>query len=143
MATDAQPEADLRSIEELHRRDMAAVLAGDAETLISLWSDDLVSLPPSGPIRRGREENEIGLRESMRRSSDFVPLDYVLDFEEVRVLGDHAFEWGTYRGAMRPASGGEPVRISGKLMRILARQADGSWRIARTIFTSDPPTPSP
>src|SRR6185503_12412369 len=33
-------------------------------------------------------------------------LEYVLDIQEVKVLGDHAYQWGTYRYRMRPRTGG-------------------------------------
>ena len=54
-------------------------------------------------------------------------------------MGDHAFQWGTYHDSMRPRTGGDTVRTSGKLMRILQRQSDGSWKISRGISTVDPP----
>ena len=63
------------------------------------------------------------------------------EIQEVKVLGDRAFQWGTYQQRLRPRAGGEAVRTSGKLMRILQRQPDGSWKIYRTIATVDPPTP--
>ena len=66
----------------------------------------------------------------------------MLDTQEVKVLGDHVFQWGTYRYSVRPRAGGETVRTSGKLMRILQRQPDGSWKMHRNIATVDPPTAS-
>ena len=65
-------------------------------------------------------------------------LEYVLDIQEVKVLGDYAFQWGTYRYNMRPRAGAEAVRTSGKLMRILQRQPDGAWKIHRGMATVDP-----
>jgi ketosteroid isomerase-like protein len=64
----------------------------------------------------------------------------VLDIEEVKVLGDHAFQWGTYHYTVRTREGGETVRTSGKLMRILQRQPDGSWKMYRGMSTVDAPT---
>jgi ketosteroid isomerase-like protein len=64
----------------------------------------------------------------------------MFDIQEVKVLGDHAFQWGSYRFSLRPRAGGETVRTSGKLMRILQRQPDGSWKMHRGIATVDPPT---
>lgn len=57
--------------------------------------------------------------------------------EEMRVSGDYAFERGTYRDSMRPRSGGDTIRTSGKIMRILQRQPDGSWKIHRGMSTMD------
>ena len=57
------------------------------------------------------------------------------------VSGDYAFQWGTYHYGMRPRTGGDTVRTSGKLMRILQRQPDGTWKIHRGISSVDPPSP--
>jgi hypothetical protein len=65
-------------------------------------------------------------------------VEYVLDIQEVRLLSDHAFQWGTYRHSTRSRAGGETVHTGGKLMRILQRQPDASWKIHRTISTIDP-----
>ena len=40
-------------------------------------------------------------------------LESVLDIQEVKVLGDHAFQWGTDRYSLRPRAGGETVRTTG------------------------------
>jgi ketosteroid isomerase-like protein len=66
-------------------------------------------------------------------------LDYKLDVQEITVAGDYAFEWGTYHGSARPVTGGETVNYIGKFMRILQRQPDGSWKMHRTMVTTDAP----
>jgi uncharacterized protein (TIGR02246 family) len=134
--TDA--DKDLRAIEELHRRDCAASRGGDFATLRSLMSDDAVVMPPGGRVRRGRAE----LDESFERMAEGMGavevLEYELDFEEVKVLGDYAFEWGTIRGAMRAKGGEEVERSTYKLMRILQKQRDGTWKVHRTIWNDNP-----
>jgi ketosteroid isomerase-like protein len=47
-------EEDLRAIEALHEHDVEAVLSGDPMALIQQWTEDLVAIPPAGPILRGR-----------------------------------------------------------------------------------------
>lgn len=129
-------ENDLRAIEAINQRDVQFALANDATMMMSQWTDDFVLLPSAGPIMRGRAtiaDAFLGVE-----SPDIV--EYVLDVQEVQVLGDHAFQWGTYRYGMRPRAGGETVRTGGKLMRILQRQPDGSWKMHRSIATIDPAT---
>jgi uncharacterized protein (TIGR02246 family) len=130
-------ENDLRAIEAVNQRDVQAALAGDVAMIMSQWTDDFVLLPPAGPIMRGRSV----IAEAFRGVESPETLEWVLDVQEVKVLGDHAFLWGTYRGSVRPRAGGETVRTSGKLMRILQRQPDGSWKMYRTMYTVDPPAP--
>ena len=130
-------ENDLRAIEAINQRDVQFAQAGDKAGMMSQWTDDFVMLPPAGPILRGRSV----IAEAFRGVESPEIIEYVLDIQEVKVLGDHAYQWGTYHYTMRPREGGETVRTGGKLMRILQRQPDGSWRIYRGISTVDAPTP--
>ena len=131
-------ENDLQAIEAVNQRDVKAALAGDTASMMSQWTDDFVLLQPAGPILRGRS----AIAEVLLGAASAVEvLEWVFDFQEVKVLGDHAILWGTYHGRLRPRAGGEPVATSGKLMRILQRQPDGAWKMYRTISTVDPETP--
>jgi uncharacterized protein (TIGR02246 family) len=131
-------EHDLRAIEAVNQRDVQAALANDAATMMSQWTEDFVLLPPDGPILRGRST----IAEAYRGMESAVEiLDSALDILEVKVVGDYAFQWGTYRYRTRPRAGGDAVATSGKLMRILQRQPDGSWKMHRTMSTVDPATP--
>jgi ketosteroid isomerase-like protein len=96
-----------------------------------------VLLPWAGPILRGRSV----IAKALGGGESPEMLDYVLDIQEVKILGDYAYQWGTYHYSTRPRAGGETVRNSGKLMRILQRQKDGSWKMYRGIATVDTPTP--
>ena len=128
-------ENDLRAIEAVNQRDVQGALANDAEMMMSQWTDDFVLLQAAGPILRGRS----AIAEAFRGVANSVEiLEYVLDIQEVEILGDHAFQWGTYRYSVRPRPDGEAIRTGGKIMRILQRQPDGSWKIHRTISTVDP-----
>jgi len=130
-------ENDLRAIEAINQRDVQFALAGDKAGMMSQWTDDFVMLPPAGPILHGR--SVIAKAFQGLESPEIV--EYVPDIQEVKVLGDHAYQWGTYHYTARPREGGAPVRTSGKLMRILQRQPDGSWKIYRGMSTVDAPAP--
>ncbi len=136
MPDDRSVEADLQAIEALNTQDVKAVLENDIATITSQWSDDFVVLS-EGPIVRGRAAN-VAVAENSRQLLEAIePVDYVADFEEIQVCGDYAYEWGTFRSSMRPRAGGETVSHRGKLMRILQRQHDGSWKMHRTMLTVD------
>jgi ketosteroid isomerase-like protein len=87
---------------------------------------------------RGRNANVQIIEKGRSQIHAFEPVEYEEKFEEIKVVGGYAFEWGTYRGSSRSHAGGESVSYGGKLMRILERQSDGSWKMYRTITTSDP-----
>ena len=138
MTNPSSIEADLRAIEALNQQDVDAVMAGDITAIASQWTDDFVVLPPAGPIVRGRTANAEIAERGRARLQDIEPIAYTVDFEEIKVFGEYACEWGTYRGSMRPRAGGETISYSGKLIRILQRQPDGSWKMHRTMATTDP-----
>jgi uncharacterized protein (TIGR02246 family) len=129
-------EADLRAIEAINQQDIQFALANDSDRMMSQWTDDIVLLQPAGPIMRGRK----AIAQAFQGVESPEIIEYELDMQEVTVSGDYAFLWGTYHYGMRPRTGGDTVRTSGKLMRILQRQLDGSWKIYRGISTLDPPT---
>ncbi len=130
---------DLRAIEALNQHDVTAVLAGDTRAIASQWTDDFVVLS-SGPILRGRDAHATMAEQGAKQTNAFESVDYTVAFEEITVLGDYAYEWGTYRGSMRPRAGGEAMSYSGKLLRILRRETDGTWKMHRTMMTSDSPS---
>jgi len=139
----ADPEAT-EAIEALHRTDMQASRANDTETRISLWSDDPAALPPQGPILTGRDTVEAWLRRAGAAGDVWETIEYVQEFREVHVVGNYAWDWGTYRGRSRNRETGQEVSSRGKLLRILKREPDGSWKVHRAIWNQEPrPRPRP
>jgi ketosteroid isomerase-like protein len=128
---------DLRAIQALNKHDVDAVLAGDMGAIASQWTDDFVVLSSRATIR-GKDANTALIARSADQMKAFEPVDYTVEFDEITVAGEYAFEWGTYRGSVRPRAGGEATPYQGKLLRILQRQPDGSWKMHRTMMTNDP-----
>ena len=126
-------DKDLREIEDLHEKDRQAALAQDRETLASLWSADGVMLAPGGPRLRGGEIASALLSKDFE--SSYEMLEYRFDFEEVRVLGDYAYEWGTIHGKTRDQATGTVEESGFKLLRILHKE-DGEWKVHRAMWNS-------
>ena len=127
---------DLDLIEELDRIDIEASKAQDSAALLSLWDDDGIALPPEGEPIVGKEALTAWLQADAE--PDYLVTEYAHNFEERKILGDWAFEWGTYTSAAEPLGEGESIRATGKLLRILRRQTDGTWKVARAIWNHDP-----
>ena len=144
MRENGPSEEDLRAIERLHQKDMEASRTADFETLRSVMTDEAVILPPDGEPVCGREELDASFGRMGDGMGQVEVLEYVLDFKEVKILGDYAFEWGEIRGSMRQ-KGGEPQRSTYDVMRILHRQSNGEWKVHRSIWnerpTNDPNEP--
>ena len=123
---------DLHAIEALHRRDVEASKTGDFATLRTLIDDDGVLLPPGQPAHRGRNALDATFRTMQAHYQNVEVLEYDQHFEEVVVLGNYAFEWGTLSGKQR--GDGQLVSSRYHLMRILKKQPDGSWKVYRSIW---------
>ena len=131
-------QSDRQRIEELDEKDIAAYRTRDLANLMSLWTDDGVALPPGEDPIVGKGAIQAWIQGNLAQDRDYQITEYVHNFEEIEILGEWAFEWGTFSAAAEPLAGGSPVRTTGKLLRILKRQPDGTWRIARSIWNNDP-----
>jgi uncharacterized protein (TIGR02246 family) len=131
-------EADLAAIEKLHRTDMAAARIHDIQTLISLWTNDgILFLSGREPIR-GKAAIWKYLQDQLPESQKYEITEYLHRFEEVRVIGDWAYEWATFTGTYHLKGGGPDLHERARLFRILHRQGDGSWKCHRA-FAQDLP----
>ncbi len=125
---------DWKAIETLHQRDIAATKAYDIDALVSLWTEDIVALPPGAEPVNGKEANCKLLEAGRASSAQFETLEYEQDWQEIRVAGDFAWERGVFTGALRPRAGGDVTRYRYNVLRILQRQPDGSWLVHRTMW---------
>lgn len=128
---------DIEAINALHQRDMEASKKWDIDTLTSLWTDDIVTLSQGEPPMIGKEANRASMLRLRDESRDMQIADYILSFNEVKIVGDWAFEWGTYSGTVKPVAKGDAIRTTGKVMRVLKKDPDGTWKVARAMYDSD------
>lgn len=129
-------EPDLRLIEKLHQADVEATLRGDIDTLKSLMDPECLVLPPDQEPVQGREFLE-EMRASIGTDAGHI-LALEQDWQELRIFGDLAWERGIVRYAVREQSGAT-TRETQQLIRLLRRQADGSWRVLRAMWHAPRP----
>ena len=130
-------EADVEAINSLRDEFIALDNAGDAAGLASLYTNDAVLMPPNQAAVTGNQAIESGFQTTF----DQFTIEFTLAPDEVEVVGDWAFDRGTYMIALTPKADGEPMEDRGKYIVILRRQADGCWKIARDMWNSDNPPP--
>ena len=126
-------EVDLKAIDSIRDAHVAAVNAGDARAWAALFTDDGVQMPPNMPVNVGRSLIESWSKAFM----DLFGLEFALSVEEVRVLGEWAFEQGTYTISLSPKLGGPSMQDAGKYITIYKRKSGESWRMARDIWNSN------
>lgn len=123
-----------KAIERLHRRDMRASAAGDFAALRALVDDNAVMLPPGGAPQRGAKDFDATFERMNSSPRTHEVIEYRLEFEEVKVFGNYAVEWGAIRGATREIATGRVNQSEYHVMRVLRRQSNGSWKIYRSIW---------
>lgn len=124
---------DSTALRQLAERDAAWVRARDWTTLVALYEDDAVRMPPNGPALSGRAANRAWLEQ-------FPPIT-AFDFRLVDFDGQGglAYMHGAWTVTVAPP-GAQPVTDSGKILIVLRKQADGSWlRVADAWNSNLPP----
>lgn len=127
------------AIERLRRRDVKASAAGDFVALRALVDDDAVMLPPGAAPQRGSKDFDAAFARMNASPKTHEVIEYHLDFEEVKVFGNYAVEWGAIRGATREIATGRVIQSEYHVMRMLRRQRNGSWKVWRSIWTPSGP----
>jgi uncharacterized protein (TIGR02246 family) len=130
-------DTDLAAIDRVRDAHVAALNAGDAQAWVAQFTDDGVQMPPNAPANVGR--TMIG--SWSQAFLDQFRLQFALAVEEVRVLGEWAFERGGYTINLHPKAGGPSMQDSGKYITVYQRKAGDAWRMARDIWNSSTPSP--
>jgi len=130
----AATDAEMVGIEKLHQLDVAATLSGDPKALAELWTDDAVRLEPGGPAEIGKQVIQVNTERVYLNRPGFKILSYVPEIKSVELSDVWAFEWGYFSASLQEGSNGAAKSLRGKLLRILRKQDDGSWKFARVMW---------
>jgi uncharacterized protein (TIGR02246 family) len=103
---------------------------GDAAGCAAFFTEDVLLMAPGQPMTRGKKAFEETYRSRMDESSGGTHSNKLVEYG---VEGDLAYQIGTF------AITGTNPSEQGKFLNILKRQADGTWKVAVSIFNSDRP----
>jgi len=129
-------EADQASIRQAADAWVAAAKAMDSEAMAALYDADAMLLPPNHEVVKG----------STAIAEFFVSFPPFTDLQAQQIeldgRGDMAYARGSF-SMMIQLPDGVSVPERGKYMEIWRKQADGSWKILRDMFSSDLPLAEP
>ncbi len=129
--------AEVKGIDALTNKDVAASMKDDMDTLCSLWTDDGVLLLPGASPLVGKKAICDMLQQQRESAKGAMTTDYTEEWQEVRIFGNYAWQWGEMSQTRREASGKlDTMRVNA--IRILRRDADG-WKVARAAVTPAAP----
>ena len=130
-------EVELKLIDKVRDTHVAALNGGDGGAWAALFTDDGVQMPPNMSANVGRSAIEPW-------STGFLSMfgvEFALAVDEVRVMGEWAFERGTYKISLSPKSAGPSMQDAGKYITIYQKTAGDGWLMARDIWNSNNPLP--
>jgi len=106
--------------------------AGEIDQLMTLFTDDAISIPPGAPRREGLE----AVRADMEWVHETFDPYHETTLIEQWVSDEVIVEMYEYRETLDPVDGGEETTGTGDLL-IVREQVDGEWKIALQIWNSD------
>jgi ketosteroid isomerase-like protein len=122
--------SDLAAIEELHKADFEATLTQDPSMLTRLWSDDGINLGFAGGPVVGIKAMKEAYDKFWAENKEFKVLKYVPLITEIQIVDGWALEVGNVTATYKMNAKVDPVSVDDKVMRLLKRQSDGSWKFA-------------
>jgi ketosteroid isomerase-like protein len=132
-------DQDRRAIERLHEQDIAATLTDDADQLAKLWDEDAVRLQPGSPAEIGKATIYANDKRWQANLHGGRTLSYKPEVKDLQIVNGWAFEWGTFEVRFRDSEHGSEKMLHGKILRVLKKQGDGSWKFARVMALIDAP----
>ncbi len=138
-ASESVPDSRDVDMEAIRQADLAwsAAQASDGlDGTMSFYLDDAILLPPNRPMAIGKE--------AIREASAPIALPgFSVTWQPMKIgvarSGDIGYAIGTFEGT-GVDSAGNPMPVKGKYVESGNKQADGSWKVAADMFSSDSPT---
>ena len=122
-------------IEDLNKEMVKAMLEGNVEKSLSLYTDDAISMPSNEPIREGLAEIKKGVEEM--NSSGMKVISFVPTVRKVIPDGNLVTEIGSYKIKLTVPGMDQPVEDHGKYLTLWEKQPDGSLKIKVETWNSD------
>jgi len=130
-------ESDVQAIQALFDKVLVLASAGDADSLLELYTNDAIWMLPD----RWQDSKKKEASSFYQEFFDWATLDrenYRIQLDEVIVAGEWAFVRHTDQGELITKDDGKRIQQGSRHISILHRQSDGSWKIARDIFNNPP-----
>jgi uncharacterized protein (TIGR02246 family) len=115
-----------------------AILQMDNAAVLELWADDGVSLLPNMAPISGKQAIRKFMDDVTSRTKGYKVLSQENDWHGVEISGDLASEWAATKQVLQPPANKPVITIYGKLLLVLHREKNGSWKIKRESWTSSP-----
>jgi uncharacterized protein (TIGR02246 family) len=130
----ASSEADVSAIRSALENWLKASNSRDAEGMGRVWAADAIT---SVPGQIDADYNAIRAGEKAAAARPDISRTMSLEIEEIQVSGDLGFARDTWTFTTKWNRTGEVTRMKLRSIEVWRRQADGSWKIIRTLSYPD------
>lgn len=132
----SQSSSDYKSkIESLNKEMAKNFVEGNTQKLLSLYTDDAVSMPSYQPLQEGIAAISKSSEEMAKTGVRYN--NFTTTTLKVLTGGNLISEIGTYQMSMSMPKMDKPVEDHGKYLTIWEKQKDGSLKIKVEIWNSD------
>lgn len=130
----AGPDSARAGVERFNRAFADATRHMDNSATLALWEDDGVALLPSTkPIIGKRAIGEFTNAVTSQLSGAHMR-SFESECFDVTISGDWASEWCTEHQVVDLPNGRPPFDGRGKMLLVLHRGSDGTWRLSREMW---------
>jgi uncharacterized protein (TIGR02246 family) len=139
----AQPKAaggDEAAIAKVRTAYQTAAGSQDGAAMAKLYAPDGIEMPPNAPAAKGRAAIE-AFHKAL--GQQFMMHGMTITPTGTKVIGDYAYDIGTYKQGLMPRKGGAVIDDQGKYVVLLKKDASGAWWVTHAIYNSDVPMPAP
>jgi uncharacterized protein (TIGR02246 family) len=130
--------SDRKAVEELNRRFIEGCRKFDPDATAALWAEDGVDLLPGMEPMRGRAAIAKWLHGLGAQMKGVKILQCDVDWRQVEMIGDLAYEWGINTQTISLPDHPEPVKNRGKITLVLRKQPDASWKVVLESWNGNP-----
>jgi uncharacterized protein (TIGR02246 family) len=133
------PAADKAAVDAVRNREIAALSAGNTDSLLAVYADDIDMMAPGFPASQGLAAVRTmidGMLKEVTMSGSYMT-------SNVEIIGDVAIDRYTGSLTLTPKAGGPATIEVIKGLHVLRRQADGSWKIVQDVWNTDAPAVPP
>ena len=130
--------ADEAAIAKIRTAYQTAAASNDGAAIAKLYAPDGVAMHPNAPAAKGRAAIEAFHKAF---GQQWMMHGITITPTATKVIGDTAYDIGTYKQGLMSQKGGPQIDDTGKYIVLLKKDASGNWWVTHSISNSDLPPP--
>jgi len=136
--TRAQADSARKEIAAWNQKYIAAHLRMDNAAILAMWQEDGVSLLQGMDPIEGKEAIGKFFDQAVTQIAGYHMKTMEIDFREIQVMGEWAYEWGIEHQVLEPPPGKEAFDGRGNILLILHKDSNSAWKIKQEMWSAAP-----